>query len=179
MDPHSLAQQILIRSFWYRVANPHISDADARNAAAAELAEEHRREARHARRPIPQSNPRQANDPRSRLLGRMVGMVERLARPRTAPTAQATTTAATSEPAKPTWVQRVMAAFEPEPQPPPEPAPQQPMVRAENSSASLIPDNEFSQRFRDPVTANWRASVESNVTKFPEKRGYPKTTYVG
>jgi hypothetical protein len=38
-----------------------------------------------------------------------------------------------------------------------------PLVVASGSTARLIPDTEFSQRYRDPVTASWRQSIEDNA----------------
>jgi hypothetical protein len=37
-----------------------------------------------------------------------------------------------------------------------------PLVVADFSSAKIIPDSEFSQRFRDQTTANWRQSIQQN-----------------
>jgi hypothetical protein len=180
MNPHSLAQQILIRSFWFRVSNPGISDADARNAAAAELAQEHREQAKHERKPLPRPQPhRRANDPRSRLLGRMLGMLERLAARRVEPAASPPKLGEMPT-ARPSFFERVMAAFEPEPTPPqPEPA-QSPTILAEGSSAVLISDDEYVPGLRSVATANWRASIESNIVKFDERRGTkPTSRYVG
>jgi hypothetical protein len=51
-----------------------------------------------------------------------------------------------------------------------------------NSSAVLIPDEEFAPAYQESIaTRNWKASITNNVVHFDERRGgpKPKSRYIG
>ena len=121
-------------------------------------------------------------DARATLISKVVAVMTRLLdRPRIEADAPAATPAPTAEPTpRPSLAQRIADVLAPRPQPQPEQATQYPTIRAEGSNAQLIPDEEFSPRFRDPVTQAWKDSIAENVRLFPERRGKPKSSiYIG
>jgi hypothetical protein len=181
----AIRQAILVRSLWMRVSHPHLSREQARDLAAAEIAQE---QAERARREPPRSTPRGPRDARTELIGRVAATIGRLLRrepdlpPATATDHRAVRLERASAPLpqppprpRPSIGQRVRATFERKPEPEP---PRSPTIRAENSNATLIPDSEFSPRFRDPTTANWRRSIEDNERLFDERRGRVKSGLV-
>ena len=74
-----------------------------------------------------------------------------------------------------------MSVLTPEPAPEQQPTPSSPLVHsAYSSSTQLIPDSEFPPRYQDQTTANWRASIQSNIVNFNERRGIAKSSrYIG
>jgi hypothetical protein len=76
-----------------------------------------------------------------------------------------------SPPSRQGLVQRVKSALTPRPEPPP---PQPALFACDDGHrAQVIPDEEYSKRFQDIPTRNYRESVARNEREFAEKRGYP------
>jgi hypothetical protein len=191
MDAHSFRQALALRSFWLGVKHPNWSREDIRNLAAQQLADEEREQrerARHERRPPP-AEPR---DARERLIARIMAMWARLAASPSTPPAPASDhrsrrLQAASAPLQPptrtprrfprSMRERLVEAFTSEPEPSP-PEPQQPVYQGENSNAMLIPDEEYSKRFQDVPTRNWRRSIEANEKSFAERRGHPPSSRI-
>jgi hypothetical protein len=179
-----LSQQLTLRAFWLGVQNPGMSVQDVRSLAAeqlaAEAAEERERLRRQPQRTTPQG-PRSAHDTLlarvSAFAGRLLGREREPDLPR-APTdhrarrlqAASAPPPAASRPRR-SLSERVASAFKPKPEPKP---PQQSLFASEDGHrAQVIPDEEYSKRFQDIPTRNYRESVARNERLYAEKRGYP------
>jgi hypothetical protein len=188
----SIRERITLRSFWLGVQHPELSRAELRSRAAAELAAEHRshqqvRLDRASHRPGQWQPPPHPDPVVNSLIRKVCAVIARLHVEKPPPRVRIHDTPLTASPAvpapqptppRPSIVERI-ADLVTEPEPPAEP-PQRPMIRSEGSSAVLIPDAEFPARYCDQATANWRASVESNIVHFEQRRGGPKRSwYIG
>lgn len=182
-SPHNVSGRIAARMLWVLSENPELGRKQARTIAARETAQEiitDRRKQRQAKSSIaPLSHSRHADDPRGTLLSRILAVATRL----WTPLPEHRPADLSAEPAEPppprsSLAEHVRSAFEPPVCPQPS-VPEYPLVRADGSSATLIPESTYPPRFRDQTTANWRASIEDNVVSFEERRGGSRSIYVG
>jgi hypothetical protein len=183
-----LSAQLTAKAFWLKVSDPTLSMAEAKRRVAKELGEEHRKagiDRRLAAASVQPSLHRAGPDHVRTLIARVCAMVERMA---AVPPKRVRLNAAPPAPAPPPPPRKPLrdriADLVTEPEPQPEPTPTPPMVRSQNSSTGVqvIPEEEFPQRFRDPVLAAWKASIQNNVVNFDSRRGSkpkPLDVYIG
>jgi len=162
MTPHDLRQQVVLKSFWARIAG--LDPAEARQHAIREIAAEHRaqRKLNAASHPVaPLRDGR--DDPRVSLVRKVMDMLSRLPRPvvKRVRLHDHPSPAPTTAPApQPSLVQRVVESLV-SPEPEQTSTPQRPTLRSEGSSAVLVDDLPH-RSGNDFIVDNWRRSIEAN-----------------
>jgi hypothetical protein len=123
----------------------------------------------------------QTDDPRVTLYRKIVATMERLfSRPPPSESSieRSPFLPASPPPPRPTLVERIADVFTPsEPEPPP--LVQSPLVRADGSGAQVIPDEEYMPSVRSIATENWKKSVLENQRLHAERRGTPRSPFIG
>jgi hypothetical protein len=174
-----IRQQILVRSFWARIAG--LDPAKARQLAIKEIAAEHCAQRKLNAASVTPRRPGQHDDPRRTLIDRVMAMLDRLraAPPKRVRLDAAPATSPAPPPRKP-LVERIADLVTPEPEPLPGPPSTAPTIVSPGSGAVLIPESEFAPGLRSVVTESWRNSVQQNVVSLEAKRGGPKRSwYIG
>jgi hypothetical protein len=144
------------------LADPSLTGEEADRVASRRIAAELAQEQRQRRRAKAQAARHGKDAATAMLLAELAGISERTRA--TDLQYQAATNAANTLTDKVARAVRTLADAVGVTQPEPEPVrPQQPMIRAEGSSAQLIPDEEFEIRWHDLTTENWKRSIELNA----------------
>jgi hypothetical protein len=145
-----------------------------RAEVAREIAKEDRHAGLHRRlaaasHPVP---PHHHDDVHRTLLDKVLAAASRLF---VDPSSSSRPEPSPQPPARRRLVERLADAIAPEPtRSEPSPTPQPPTIRSSQSSgAVLIGDEEYSARYRDQPTANWRKSIADNDRLLDERRGRP------
>jgi hypothetical protein len=192
--PSHLQSMLLVRSLWIGVQHPELSHQQAKELAAEMLAEEEQERRAKERKQV---KPRGKHD--GGLIGKVMQMIERIdARQQRAaapaptpppppPTLFMVNNAEPAEPTTPTLGDKVahavrkladaVGATQPEPEPT---RPQPPMIRAEGSSAQVIPEHEYPTHLTSYALENWKRSIEANaeIQRAREARRRRNTGYL-